>query len=193
MAKWNRWWCWRWGGQVKTGSPALQCVPISPFFTRGLLSQRQDTGISFYCLPYISTICIFRFRIKQSTFHALLWIDVGLMTGTVTSPWQTATQCPLVCMPIGWRMNPALFDATNASYFSLLYVCVCVCVCVCECVCFGKSVVKIHTKHTHTYTSKFYLYKYNLFIQIKFLSRKIYDIKMTNIDIFRTINYENHI
>ena len=193
MAKRNRWWCWRWGGQVKTGSPALQCVPISPFFTRGLLSQRQDTGISFYCLPYISTICIFRFRIKQSTFHALLWIDVGLMTGTVTSPWQTATQCPLVCMPIGWRMNPAFCLMPQMLHIFPCYMCVCVCVCESVCVLANQLSKYTWNIHTHTHPDKFYLYKYNLFIQIKFLIRKIYDIKMTNIDIFRTINYENHI
>ena len=154
MAERNRWWCWRWGGQVKTGSPALQCVPISPFFTRGLLSQRQDLGISFYCLPYISTICIFRFRIKQSTFHALLWIDVGLMMGTMTSPWQTAMQCPLVCMPIVWCVNPTFCLMPQMLHIFPCYICVCVCVCVCVSVCFGKLVDKIHVKHTHTYTSR---------------------------------------
>ena len=86
-----------------------------------------------------------------------------------------------------------LFDATNASYFSLLYVCVCVCVCVSVCVLANQLSKYTRNIHIHTHPDKFYLYKYNLFIQIKFLSRKIYDIKMTNIDIFRTINYENHI
>ena len=161
----------------RSGEDRLPCFanvyPYCRSYTRGLLSQGQDLGNSFYCLPYISAICIFRFRIKQSAFHNF-WIEVGLMMGMTTSPWQTVTQRLLVCMPMLLvHESYILLDATNTSYFPLLYMCVCVWVCIFVCIFWQLLVLKIPMQtHTHTHTSKFYSYKHNLFIQIKFSSKK---------------------
>ena len=53
-----------------------------------------------------------------------------------------------------------LFDATNASYFSLLYVCVCVCVCVCVrvCVFWQISCQNTHETYTHIHIQTNFIY-----------------------------------
>ena len=49
------------------------------------------------------------------------------------------------------RESYILFDATNASYFSLLYMCVCVCVCVCVCECVFWQISWQNTRETYTH------------------------------------------
>lgn len=70
-------------------------VLVSSFLLLKSFISKSRLGHIFLLLPTcnMSTMFIFRFRIKKSTFHFLPWVDVALIMGTTASPWQMVIQC----------------------------------------------------------------------------------------------------